>query len=399
MKKQIISLIAGVGLVLFSSVSMLRLPAQAQSSQPRDCESTAIVYCGAYTTAELSQKMTGDVPAIFAHYGISKDHFSSFVDGLVYKDGRVTVGDKVVATGAISTGRDYKPGSTKVAGLNIYERPTQIAYAANTTSIQAFVMLNADGSFKYAILKSCANPIRATAVPVPKPGVDIQKDVSKAVVAVGEEFTYTVKVTNTGETDLSNLTVTDQAPANIAFVPGSASDATVTETAFEAVIASLAKGQSKTFTFKAKFTKYVSTNVVNQACVSVEGLKDCDTAENKPEEPKEEPKDNCPVPGKEHLPKDSPECKEEPKEEPEDNCPIPGKEHLPKDSPECKETPPITPVSTPPTVVTPVTVVEQLPATGPAEVISGVTGLSSLTYGLVSFVRSKKDLLGAALKK
>ncbi len=38
----------------------------------------------------------------------------------------------------------------------------------------------------------------------------------------------------------------------------------------------------------------------------------------------------CPIPGKEHLPKDSPECKENP-----DNCPISGKEHLPKDSPEC----------------------------------------------------------------
>src|SRR5690606_36067019 len=38
-------------------------------------------------------------------------------------------------------------------------------------------------------------------------------------------------------------------------------------------------------------------------------------------------------------------------------CPIPGKEHLPKDSPECKEVPP-----TPPT---------ELPKSGPAQVIGG----------------------------
>ncbi|MGB4758503.1 MAG: PKD domain-containing protein [Candidatus Saccharimonadales bacterium] len=38
----------------------------------------------------------------------------------------------------------------------------------------------------------------------------------------------------------------------------------------------------------------------------------------------------CPVPGKEHLPVDSPECQ---------YCPVPGKQNLPKDSPDCKETP------------------------------------------------------------
>lgn len=41
-------------------------------------------------------------------------------------------------------------------------------------------------------------------------------------------------------------------------------------------------------------------------------------------------KDNCPVPGKENLPKNDAGCK--------DNCVVKGKEHLPKNDPNCKET-------------------------------------------------------------
>ena len=44
------------------------------------------------------------------------------------------------------------------------------------------------------------------------------------------------------------------------------------------------------------------------------------------------PVEKCPIPGKEHLPKDSKDCAT-------DKCPIPGKEHVPKDSADCNETP------------------------------------------------------------
>lgn len=70
--------------------------------------------------------------------------------------------------------------------------------------------------------------------------------------------------------------------------------------------------------------------------------------------------ENCPIPGKENLPVDSPECYEP--------CPIPGKENLPKDSKECVDvkavvvTKPPTPTPTPPAT---------LPKTG----AGGVAGL------------------------
>lgn len=78
---------------------------------------------------------------------------------------------------------------------------------------------------------------------------------------------------------------------------------------------------------------------------------------------------NCPLPGKEHLPVDSPECKEDEK------CPIPGKEHLPVDSDECVA--PQVKAGTIPTV---------LPATGPAGiagVFAATSAAGTIAYNLV----------------
>lgn len=81
----------------------------------------------------------------------------------------------------------------------------------------------------------------------------------------------------------------------------------------------------------------------------------------------------CPIPGKEHLPKDSPECVEPPKE----NCPIPGKEHLPKDSAECVETPELPP---------------ELPQTGTGENIVAFLGLGSLIASVGYYIASRRAL-------
>lgn len=78
---------------------------------------------------------------------------------------------------------------------------------------------------------------------------------------------------------------------------------------------------------------------------------------------------NCPLPGKEHLPVDSPECKED------ENCPIPGKEHLPVDSDEC-----VTPQVK--SEVTPTV----LPSTGPADVlgmVAATTVAGAIAYNVV----------------
>ncbi len=148
--------------------------------------------------------------------------------------------------------------------------------------------------------------------PKKEPAVEIQKDVSKPVVAVNEVFTYTVKVTNTGNIDLKNVKVDDPAPANIVF-EAAQQTAGITFTfnpyRIQAVIAELKKGESKSFSMTAKVTKYVPTQIINTACVNAD--------EVNPEKPEQSDDcddvpvttvEFCPVPGKENLPKGSTEC-------------------------------------------------------------------------------------------
>jgi len=78
----------------------------------------------------------------------------------------------------------------------------------------------------------------------------------------------------------------------------------------------------------------------------------------------QEPK--CTVPGKEHLPPNSPDCVE--------NCPVEGKENLPKNSDECEEetTPPTTP--------------EELPKTGAGSLVgifASATGAGAAIHRIV----------------
>lgn len=82
--------------------------------------------------------------------------------------------------------------------------------------------------------------------------------------------------------------------------------------------------------------------------------------------------DKCLVPGKEHLPANSPDCKQE-------NCTVPGKEHLPKNSPDC-----VAPVS-------------ELPQTGLDDGVATFAGLGILTAGLgyaLTSSRIRKLLIG-----
>ena len=101
----------------------------------------------------------------------------------------------------------------------------------------------------------------------PQPKVDIVKTVSKDLVKVGEEYTYTIKVTNSGNVLLNNVFVHDQAPANVQFL--TASLGTISNTGnWTYTIPSLAVGASASFTITAKVTAETSANIDNTACVN-----------------------------------------------------------------------------------------------------------------------------------
>ncbi len=360
MKKRILSMVFGVILTLFSAMSLSFVPVSA--TIPRDDDSNAIMRNGAETKNELLNKTKGDIVGIYNHYGIKTADYGSLVEGVVYKDGRITAGGKLVATGAISTGRlPIGSNSTPVTagGVKIYERPTSTSF--RSASIPAFVKIT-NGRFQYAIIKSCGNPTKGTPTPVtptPTPKISISKTVSKSVVDVNEQFTYTIRVRNTGPVDIQNATVYDKAPAGVEFIPNSGTaGTTVTKNEFKTVIALLKKNEVKQYTFKAKFPGYIANAAVNEACVLATKPKPvgaCDKASNRPKKPPVTPE----------------EC-------------LPG---IPVGDKRCEPT-----IPEEPTPLTPVVYTKELPSTGPAEVISGAMGLSASTYGAVSYIRSRRNL-------
>ena len=172
--------------------------------------------------------------------------------------------------------------------------------------------------------------------PVETPSVVITKEVSKEEVAINEQFTYTLKVANNGNLNLTNVVVSDNAPDLVEFV--SAPVGNLTPKTWNTTIASLKIGETVTFTIIAKATGE-SDNIVNTACVDAPEVPgtpdDCDEVPvTVPPKPTPECKPGIPV--------GSPECEEAPEE-----C----KPGIPVGSPECEEQPPvvITP-TTPPTL-------------------------------------------------
>lgn len=150
-------------------------PANAAVDNGRDCDTVAIIRCGVHSMQEIDAKWDGnhrdskykDVAKVFGAFGISKSDLNGFVAGVVWKDGRVTVGNETVATNATTAGRWNNPSSdmTRIPG-------TERAYKMSTRHFvdegqTAFVKM-VNGRFSFAVLKSCGNPVVAKPVP-PKP--------------------------------------------------------------------------------------------------------------------------------------------------------------------------------------------------------------------------------------
>ena len=118
------------------------------------------------------------------------------------------------------------------------------------------------------------------------PKVEIEKSVSKPIVDVNGEFTYTLNVKNTGDVTLKNVKVTDAAPEGVEFLSAEGPDNTdfdVTATQFSASIPSLGVGETVTYTIQSKVVKQVAGAITNTACVDTpetpKNPDDCDTVD------------------------------------------------------------------------------------------------------------------------
>lgn len=205
------------------------------AAESRDCDSNAVIRCGGYTLSEIRNGYNSNAStrAIFAAapFKISSSDVNSdgFVNGYVNRDNTVTVNGRVVATNAITAGRHYIAGSTKmnIPGVTAYTRPPSVSF--KQASLQAYVKLDSNGNFKFAIIKSCGNPVTGKPTPPPaKPNFTIGKKVRIAgsdaefkedvAVAPGQKVEYVIGVENTGNVELKNMRVRDVLPAGMSYV-------------------------------------------------------------------------------------------------------------------------------------------------------------------------------------
>lgn len=125
-------------------------------------------------------------------------------------------------------------------------------------------------------LDDCKPPVTNPAISITKT-VDGVKDKE---VQIGKNYEYEVTVKNTGDIDLTNVKVTDPAPAGVTFV--SADLGTISGNTWNYTIPSLKKGASQTFKITAVVKEYFAGATKNTACVDaseVPGSPDaCDSA-------------------------------------------------------------------------------------------------------------------------
>lgn len=198
MKKRFYASLAALVVVLSGVLTFNIFNGESLAALPRDCDGNSIINCGAINQGELTSKYnkneTGDLSAIYNHYGISSGMIAAGAPmGEVHKDGRVTLNGKTVATDGHSIGRKTKfsgSAAMNIGGQTYYNTPNSSAFASE--SIAAFIFLDKNGEFIAAILTSCGNPVSAVKVKVPPKPVSAYKCDGLAATDISrEEYRFT----------------------------------------------------------------------------------------------------------------------------------------------------------------------------------------------------------------
>jgi uncharacterized repeat protein (TIGR01451 family) len=212
------------------------------SAYQGDCDDNAIVHCGRETVSQLQAAYNGssNVRSIYATapFNLSSQKMAGSWAGMqrgqVDKYGVVKLENgTIVARNAITAGRN--PGKTaairsqshKMAGVEAYWRGTGVNMSSDAAV--AFIKLDSNGRFEFAIIRACGNPVVATPTqPAPTPGISIEKLVKKAgtqdefkndiTVSPSQKVEYVVGVKNTGNVTLNNVTLLDGLPKELSYI-------------------------------------------------------------------------------------------------------------------------------------------------------------------------------------
>ena len=198
-----------------------------------------------------------------------------------------TVGGNASATNAVIT--DVIPtntsfvsadnGGTFAAGTVTWNLGTKAPGSNGTVSVTVLVSPNATsqtiltntGSFDTDQNLPVTDTVTTTVL-VPQvlgistPDLTIKKSVNTELTNPGKTLTYTVVVTNVGDTDATNVEVTDELPDGFTFVEGNGTTKTWN-------IGTLKAGASATIKYEVKVANTVAVGIyTNRAFVSADGI-------------------------------------------------------------------------------------------------------------------------------
>jgi hypothetical protein len=241
-------------------------------------------------------------------------------------------------------GDDKKLTDTGTTAIHTYVKPG--TYTATVT-----VNVKVDGVTKAITDTKCKATVKVEAVPV-TPLYACTSLTAQIVKAETRTYSYTLKYTAENGATLQKVTYNFGDNNSATF---EASKATKVEHSY-----------AKEGSYRTSATLYFN---VKTGTETAQKSLTCEVAINISP-------DMCAVPGKENLPKNSPECVVN-----REVCAVPGKEDLPKDSPLCVVTPP------------------ELPQTGIGTLLNGGLGLGSVVAAGYYWVSSRKSLITALLNR
>ncbi len=245
--RRALSVLVGIVILLISPL-LAAVHADALTiASNRDCDSNAVINCGALDLNELENRSSqSGVAQIYSSFGISMQDINNMrntaVEGVVTNKNNVWIHRSsglcpntdnsslstsnqqavqnnpnlcLVATNAMTAGRQNISGSvTTTSGeVTFFKRPPSVSFASS--SLPAFVVMDSNHQFSFAIIASCGNPVTATPVSVmatPKPASQIKTSTTTSPAA-SATATATVNVTTPSVQAATTTTTTQPAAA------------------------------------------------------------------------------------------------------------------------------------------------------------------------------------------
>lgn len=161
------------GVVMTAVVVIAGLAAHGTAAAA-GCDDFAIMYCGATSASNFISKINNDGrhqdhKAVYADFGLVPAQYGKFASsaqqGVIHKDGSITVNGTVVGRSTMNIGRVHSGGfdtPVHINGNTYWGGSFDGTYHADSADVM--VMFNDKGIMQFAVISSCGNPQRLTPV-------------------------------------------------------------------------------------------------------------------------------------------------------------------------------------------------------------------------------------------